>query len=853
MAVPLPEKTVEVQTASPTVDHEYDLRDVVKVLRRRRGIIVATVLVLTAAAGLVAMTLTPRYTAVSTIIVEPRDIRIVDFDEPFQEVPQDTSMINTHVKLITSNSFVHRVIDTLDLLEEPEFNHALRDEPAANGGYGIGSADRFDSFAGFVSEALSWAKVPLIAVGLADQGSSSARDRLAALDTGKTTDQGPRSGRAGDGSAAVEVPEADHRPTQHPVAPSARLLPDDLMKADQALQEIVETGAAGAEDTVPLPEEEEHQTPPVAENGREVLMAAATELFLERLEVGLSGQSYAISIAFTSTEPQVAARVANTVAESYVEHQLQSKHEATGGALDWLAGRLNELRSQLVQTEQAAEAYRADNELMATDRRLAFGEQELAALNQELIRSRTERIVTEAKLRRIRQLRNSGKELDAVPEVMMSPIIANIRQQQMQLAREEAQLRQEYGPRHPKVTELQADKDKLEGRLEAEIANIIGGLENEIAIIEVREQTLQANLERAKAASVQNNRAEIELRFLDREAQSTRALYETFLNRFKELSEQREMLKPGVRVVSTAAVPAAPSFPQVELVTGAGFMGSLMFATLLAFVVDRLDRGIRTGRQAEEVLDVPHIGFVPKFGGSVRGQGLPRYLADKPTSAYAEAIRTVQTALYFSNVDRPPQVVLVTSSVPAEGKTTLALSLASLLARSGRKTVAVDLDLRRPTLGSGLRSGDRGDLVDFMWGEKTLDEILHEVSDLNTLNVIPARRLTASPTDLLTSQRMTSLMTDLRERYEYVVLDSPPLLGMSDSRFAARLADAVVFVVRWSKTNEEVASKGLKILRDGGAPVAGAVLTRVNVRRHRKYSPQDVAHHHRHYKRYYVN
>jgi capsular exopolysaccharide synthesis family protein len=213
----------------------------------------------------------------------------------------------------------------------------------------------------------------------------------------------------------------------------------------------------------------------------------------------------------------------------------------------------------------------------------------------------------------------------------------------------------------------------------------------------------------------------------------------------------------------------------------------------------------------------------------------------------------VHSALYFSNIDQPPQVVLVTSSVPAEGKTTLALSLATLLAESGRKTVAVDLDLRRPSLGHPSREAGGGDLVDYMRGEKTLDEIVHEDDQVYDLHIVPARRLRASPTDLLASEKMASLMAELRARYEYVMLDSPPLLGMSDSRIAARLADAVVFVVRWSKTGEEVALKALDMLQGSGAPIAGAVLTQVNIRRHRKYSPEEVVHYYGRYQDYYVN
>jgi polysaccharide biosynthesis transport protein len=782
--------------ASLPREEEYDLRDVFKILRRRLGVIIVTVLVVTICAGLIALNLTPRYTAQSTIVVEPRETRIIAFNETQQDVPEDVSTINTHVKFLTSNSFAKKVIDRLNLVRDAEFNSALR------------NADVPGELHPVLSRVVSWAEIPLIAIGLANQPPAKAQDPL-------------RSGAFNN---------------------AAELAPQSASLYGSAANGVAASGRDDGAGSLAVAEE----------GADDALMEKVTESFLKQLEVDPSGQSYAITVAFTSVHPETAARVANTMAELYAEHQLEAKQAATTGALEWLAHRLDELRDQLVQSERAAEEYRAENELAVRGDGLKFSDEELAALTQELIAAQAERVATEAKLNRIRQVRGSREALESVPEVMMSPIIAELRQQEMEILRAEAQLRQEYGPRHPTVIQIQADKDKIAARINAETRNIIASLENQVATIQAREQTLQENLARAKTTSAANNQAEIQLRILEGEAESTRALYTTLLDRFKELTAQRELLQPGVQVISTAAVPLTPSAPQVKLILGAGFMGSLMFGTLLAFVLDRLDRRLRTGRQAEEALGLPHIGLIPKLGSEVRGHGAHRCLVEKPTSAYAEAIRGVQTALYFSNVDQPPQVVLVTSSVPAEGKTTLALSLATLLAQSGCRTVAVDLDLRHPSLGRPAREDGGGDLVDYLRGERGLDDILHGVNQLPTLHIVPGRRFAGSPTDLLASQRMAAFMAELRARYDYVVLDSPPLLGMSDSRFAARLADAVVFVVRWSKTGEEIARKALDILRESDAPIAGVVMTQVDVRRHRKYSPEDVLQYYGEYKKYYT-
>ena len=784
-------------------------------------------------------------------------------------------MVNTYVKVLTSNFFAQETIRELNLLDRPEFTVALKggDERHHIIAFISDAADLL------ASEAYSWARIPFIAVGLANQSPPIAPGPPA--HTGHEVYQGQTEFER---TATVErseqaVGEAERAGQHRPIWPdegegltvldrlkwmvegqdlSAAALEaryeelgsNQVFKTEHGAQTGGEVGRLG----VVTSSLGEGGLSPVAGGGsRDAVMTEATEFFLDRLGVDATTKSYAISVAFTSVEPETAAQVANTMAELFVEKQLEAKRIANTGTLDWLTGRLNELRAQVVEADKAAETYREKNQLLASGRGLAFDDQELAALSDELIKARAERLATEAKLRRIKELRAKGESLDAVPEVLLSPYIVDLRDREMDVLRQEAQLRQEFGPLHPSMIEIESEKDKLTARIDAEIQRVIGSIANQIATIQVREDTLTAKLEEAKAGSLQNSRAEIQLRILEREAESTRTLYATFLDRFKQLTEQRELLEPGARVVSKAPVPTEPSFPKVKLMAGAGFMGSLMFGLLLAFVVDRVDGGLRTGRQTEAVLSAPSIGLIPKVGRAVRGHGPHLYLARKPISPYAEAIRAVQTALYFSNVDRPPQVVLVTSSLPAEGKTTLALSLATLLAASGHKTVALDLDLRAPALGRRFGKPRRGDLIDYMKGQKELDEILHEVDEVDNLHVIRTRRLAGSPTDVLASQKMAALMADLRARYQYVILDSPPLLGMSDALFAAHLADATVFVVRWSKTGEEVAQRALGILRDSGTRIAGVVLTQVNVRRQRKYSPAEVAQYYGRYRKYYVH
>lgn len=577
-------------------------------------------------------------------------------------------------------------------------------------------------------------------------------------------------------------------------------------------------------------------------------LQSVTEGFLDQLQISQTGRSYIIAIDFTSVDAEKAARVANAVARLYVEKQLVEKLAATSRASEWLADRAEELRKEVIASEKAVEEYRATNRLLNSP----LDTQQLASLNAEMIAARAQRNEKQAKLDQLRQLGQSGRGYGSVTEVMSSPTIRELRRQEAELLREEAQLSREYGERHPRMVQLRAERSDLAGKIEEEIQNIISNLENELVLARSREEALAQGLQEAKERSTEVERAGVELRQLEREAEANRSLYQTFLTRLKQTEQQQGILQSDAQVISTALVPLEPSFPRPKLMIGAGFTGSLMLGGLLAFLVEFLDRSLRTGRQLEDAIGVATMGHVPSTRRRKR-QKLHEYLLEKPLSAYAEAIMSVRKAVQLSGNGRAPQVILITSTLPGEGKTTLAVSLAASAARSGLKTVVVDLDLRHPSVAREMRATPSADLIEFLVGGATLGDIIYTDPVERNLHFVPVKNLTSSPVDLLESRRMASLMVELRRTYDYIVLDTAPALGITDAKIAASLADAVLLAVRWEKTTQELVLHGVQALAAGRITVDGAVLTRVNFKRHAKYAYGDFAQYYNQYKQYYVN
>ena len=570
------------------------------------------------------------------------------------------------------------------------------------------------------------------------------------------------------------------------------------------------------------------------------------------LKVDQVGYSYVISIKYTSTSPNEAARVANDVAALYIHDQVRRKKAVTGKATEFLEQRLSELEVEVRDAEEAVQAYLESAELVEATG-TSINTQQMVELTNMQVDSRAFRKEREARLRFIRELQSKGESLESLTEVLQSPYIVSLWQEESTLRRQEAELRGVYGEKHPAIQNILNEQEKIRERVDQEITRIVANIESELNVLRERERSIQADMDALIAKSGDAGKREIELRRLERQAVASRQIYENFLQRYKETREQQEIVDASARVIAPAAVPTSPSSRSPNSYITTGFMISSVLGLLLAFVRERLDNGIRSGKEIEQALGVPCLGLVPHLSSRQRdGKKLHEYLVSKPLSTYTETLRSLYTALRLSNVDDPPKVIQVSSSVPAEGKTTLSVSLAAALALDGRKVLLLDCDMRHPSVRREIELAGRGCLVSYLTGDCDFNDALKR-EETGQFDVIDVRRTPPNPSRLLASKRMADLLAKLRETYDYVIVDGPPVLGVSDSKVIMEFVDSVLYVVRWEKTTLDTASDAVKEMRNCGADIVGAVVTQVDIARHAQYGYGGIDGYYNKYRKYYAN
>lgn len=580
----------------------------------------------------------------------------------------------------------------------------------------------------------------------------------------------------------------------------------------------------------------EARSRPLTEEGRiNALHSRVMDAVLERLTVARIGRSRALEIKFTSGDPDTAARFVNGLADAYLADQLAAKYEATEQAQTYLNARVTELREKVRAAERRIETFRARAGLLGSGDRTVATEQ-LSGLNTQLVLARAGQAEAEARLNQTRRLAASGSP-DSAAEVLASPLIVDLRVREASAEQRVAELSQEYGERHPRMIGARAEIDDIRQAIATEIGKIVNALENEVAVSGARVAALARNVDGLESTAAQQGAAEAQIKGLEREADAARALFQAFLIRASETETQTEIQRPDARVLARADAPSRPAYPDPAVILPIAIGLSLLVGMGLALLQEQLDDGYRSGEDLELDLGESLMALIPQIPRRRLLRRRPdQYAIDRPESAYSESLRSIDTGLRLSNVDRSPRSVLITSALPDEGKSTLAISMGRLLAKGGRPVVLVEADMRRPRVARTLGLSDEGGLVEVLLGEVAEDDVIQVDTDSGLHILAAGGGDVASPPNLLGSQPMSDLLTRLESNYDLVIIDTAPLLVVSDSRAMARHADAVIMLVRWAKTKREIARTAARQLRDAGANVVGVALSAVDTKRLAQYA-----------------
>jgi polysaccharide biosynthesis transport protein len=558
------------------------------------------------------------------------------------------------------------------------------------------------------------------------------------------------------------------------------------------------------------------------------------------LAVSRGGQgSQVLNLAITWGDPVRAARLANAVADAYVVDQLDARLESAKRASGWLSDRLIELRKQLSDSEEAVASFRSAHGLTRSGPTVALNDQQLADLNSKLVAARTEAAEKKARVNFLADLAAGKKTLDALPDSLQSAssMMGALRGKLADASQRQADLLARYNSRHPAVVNVEAERRDIERSIAAESQRIAQSVNGEYTLAKARLDTIERAMREATGQGELNNDDAVRLRELERTAAVNKSLFEDFLQKAKITDEQATFRARDVRVIMPAQ-PGGQSYPNTRKALLTALFAGLGIGVGAAFAMEMLRAGFTTPREVEEALAIPVLATVWKLKKSDlvkdgKSVALPFYQLHYPLSAFSEAMRTLRSSIHMSDVDQPPKVIHVTSARPGEGKTTIAMSLAISAAFAGLKAILVDADLRHPSASRFFKLEKEKGLVDVLTGAASADNVLASYKDLK-LTVLPAGSKSLNPSDVLGSERMKRLIAHLRETFDYVVLDTPPVGPVVDPIILANLADKTVFVVQWTSTPRELVEKSIQQV-SVHKRVAGVVLNSVNQGRAKKY------------------
>ncbi|MCP4040575.1 MAG: polysaccharide biosynthesis tyrosine autokinase [Gammaproteobacteria bacterium] len=557
-----------------------------------------------------------------------------------------------------------------------------------------------------------------------------------------------------------------------------------------------------------------------------------------------------ITLKYESDDAQEAADVVNAVADAYIEFGLESRLSTAKKTSSWLSGRLADLRSKLEESETAIEVFQKREGMVDTDNRERIVGSKMATLTAELIKAQTQRSEAEARHNQVQKIKRSGKGFEALITMIHNPVVTSLQEKKLDLEQEVAELSERYGEKHPKMIAVRADLKEAGRRFRSEINKAVESVRKEYEVALHQERQLRRATARQKSEMRELTGKAFQLGKLERDVESNRQLYEIFLTRFKEMDVSGENDVTNVRIVDRAEVPTEPIKPNMSRIVAISLVLGVMLGMAFAFLREHLDKSFRIKEDIEGQLRLPVLGAVPKLKlGRKSKEPIERYVLLEPRSPFAEAINDVRTGIMFAHIDKPAHIILVTSSIPGEGKSTLASNLA-LSFRQRSRTLLIEADLRKSRLSHLYDLKGMPGLSNLVAADHPLKDCMFEHQEAKGLYIMCAGGTPPNPLEVLSSRSFTRTLESLRKHFDYIIIDGPPVLPVSDSLVLSHLADAVVLAVQSDKTTHALAQDAVKRLMAAHVTPVGAVLTQVDMGRQRSYYTSQYKHYYDGYYQY---
>ncbi len=572
--------------------------------------------------------------------------------------------------------------------------------------------------------------------------------------------------------------------------------------------------------------------------------------FLSKLEVNPIQKSRLVNVSFTSYDPELSAKVANTIGETFIQLNIESKFEATYQARTWLEKQLDIMKAKVEQAEERLNEYAAKNEIifLKEDESGEDNEKEniitkrLSELSTNLTAAISDRIAKEALYREV-----ASGDPQSSSVVMNNPLIMELKKTYAELESEYNKQLKIYKPDYPKMVKLKEHIDQIKNKIDLETKKIVSSIKKDYQIALRREGELRSLVEKQKQEALDLNQRSIQYQILKREADTNKELYNGLLQRLKETGVSASLTASNIQILDRAEVPKLPYKPKKTLNIILSIVIGLFGGIGLAFFIEYLDNTIKTPEDLEKRMSLPPLGWVPYHFGSKNNLLVEHVSHTDSSSQIAEAYRSIRTFLLLSSGGKPPRMIMVTSPTREEGKTTTAINISISLTKSDVKVIIVDADMRRPRIHNVLSLDNKVGLSNFLSGNAEIDDGIIKASNIENLDVITSGPIPPNPAELLSSYRFTDLLYALYSLYNFIIIDTPPVIGISDSLIASTQVDGVIIVARSGKTQKEAIREARRLLHGVNAKILGVVLNAID-RSSMRYS-----YYYNYYKHYYTN